>query len=118
MSARNAMLHRCRIDSNRSRDAGTVTDSWGQDDHSDWHTVASDVPCRVWFQQSSSIVNGERVQVDKLMLLLPRTTNVKAGDRIVDVKDKRGRNVQPGTMRVDSLGQRYGHTVLSLTELT
>jgi hypothetical protein len=116
MTSRTSMIHRCDI----RRDAGrAVTDPWGDAGQPDYVAYLTGVSCYFWYGGSQTVMDGARqLEIIQLNLILPLGTAVTADDRIEQVLDRRGRVVKSGPMRIDSLGSRSEHMVLSLTEVS
>jgi hypothetical protein len=116
--ARMSMRHRCTIQRNLSD--GTESDDWGQDALPDWATIATDVPCRAWYERvgTQTIQDGEKLaELTVRRLMLPYTTDLDEDDRIVNVTDRLGRELFDGPMRIDTLDRREGHMIASLTDV-
>lgn len=117
MTARNRMIHRCDI----QRDSGlTGSDTWGNPTVPDWVTVLTDIACYFWYpisHGSESIVDGARqIQLTTPMLVLPLGTPVGDDDRILIIRDRRGRELQAGPLRITEIGNREDHMELKLAE--
>lgn len=115
MSARNSMTHRCDIQRNSS--LGGNTDPWGNDAADDWGPHLTDVSCRFWFRDAQTIYDGQKqVELTTRMLILPLETDVTEDDRVLNVRDRRDRELADGPMRIDSIGNRDGYIVLVLVD--
>lgn len=121
MTARNAMYHRCTIERDASH-SGPTPDDWGNDQPAVWQDVATQtsISCRFWYDDSATIMDGERrILTTSRMLLLPIDTDVTDDDRIGDITDRRGRVLAKGPMRIDSIGpHERDHLVAKLVEIT
>lgn len=115
MSARNAMTHRCDVQRDASR--GDGGNDWGGDPAPDWQTHLDELHCRFWFESGQTIYDGTKaVELTTRKLIVPWGTDITEDDRIVSVRDRRNRELADGPMRVDTVGNRDGHLVLSLVE--
>jgi hypothetical protein len=110
------MIHRCTLQRDASRT--TTPDPYGNHELPSWQTHLSDLHCRWWFQATRTIMNGDtqqEVQVRKLVV--PLDTDVTEDDRVLEVVDRRGRQLSVGPMRIDSVGDRLDHKVLTMVEV-
>ena len=79
--------------------------------------VLSDQPC--YWQSSSErfIADGEKVaNVATHMLLVPLDTDIKEQDWVTSIKDRRGRTLKSGRLRVLPLVRRETHLEAMLEE--
>lgn len=116
MSARNAMVHRCNVERDASLD--TQTSPWGGDPPPDWDLHLTDLHCRFWFDSGQTKYDGQKqVEITTRKLVVPLGTDITEDDRIVSVRDRRGRVVADGPMRIDSVGDREDHRVLRVVDV-
>jgi len=109
------MTHRCTIERDGTR--GTGTDPYGNDPAPSWATHLSGLVCRFWFDSGSTVIDGDKaVEVTKRMLIVPAGTDVTEDDRVVSVTDRLGEVLADGPMRIDSVGHRQGHIVLTMVD--
>lgn len=115
------MVHRTTIQRDASMSAAVVKDEWGGDQAPNWAaTTTTTVSCRYWYDDSATIMDGERrILTTARMLLLPIDTDVTDDDRIGDITDRRGRVLAAGPMRIDSIGpHERDHLVAKLVRIT
>lgn len=111
MRARVLMRHRATIERNTP-----VSDSGGGSTSS-WANIAV-TPCHAWVQTSSAqssyiAVSGDRPGVlATRLVIVPIGTNIKVGDRLQNIQNKRGRVLFDGPMIVDDVGERKDHLSL------
>ncbi len=84
-----------------------------------WQVVQGAMPIYVWVEQLNEIVNLKSEVVEKIQGYARWNADIKRGDEIVEVLDRRGRVVQAGPMIVDTVdvlhvGACPSHTVLTL----
>lgn len=101
------MIHRCDI----QRDTGLAQqDEWGGPTSPDWHTILPGTSCYFWYLPASgsrSIIDGARqVQLTVPMLVLPLGTPITDDDRLLSIKDRRGRLIQDGPLFITEIGAR------------
>jgi hypothetical protein len=116
MPSTTAMTHRATIERDSNR--GTASDAYGHDAAPSWSTLRSEVNCRYWFEEGSTRTQvGEAVALTMRKLMVPTDTVVHEDDRILSVKDRRGRIIADGPMKIDSIGRRADHLLLMLTDV-
>ncbi len=70
-------------------------------------TALATLPCHVWSKQSREAVDGDKTAViEDLRALFPVSADVREGDEIAQVTDRRGTVLFPGRLRVDAPPQR------------
>ena len=116
-STRNLMTHRCTIERD-TKHGGVGEDPYGNDDVPVWTDLATDVRCRFWHESTGTTFGGnEQVEMETRKLVVPLDTVVDEDDRISDIRDRRGRLLAAGPMRVDGIGRRLDHYVLTMVEI-
>lgn len=118
MRTRVVMTQRTTVEriSSTADTGGGFTDAWG--------TVASDVPCRAFALRTRSVlatgvgtteqITGERPGVQELkVVLVPISVDVREGDRLTAVVDRKGVTLFRGPMLVDSIGDQHDHRRLT-----
>lgn len=121
MTARTAMVHRTTIQRDASMASSVVKDEWGGDQAPAWTPTSSvEVSCRYWYDDSATIMDGERrILSTARYVQLPIDTDVTDDDRIGDITDRAGRLLCRGPMRIDSIGpHERDHLVAKLVEIT
>jgi hypothetical protein len=115
MGARRMMTMRAHI----QRDMQVNKDPYGQPRIPDWQTLVAAEPCRTWFETERHVVDGDKtVAVENRKLIVPRDSTVLPGDRILDVKDRRGNVLFTGPALIEAVGVRKDHLVLSVAEVS
>lgn len=90
-------------------------DDWGGSPEPDWKPHLVDLPCRVWFQSGREVTSPDKTAViEDRKAILPVDADVTEGDRLRSVTDRRGREIQPGPMRIESVGRKDDHLLLAL----
>lgn len=110
------MVHRCTVQ--RDASVGAGGDPWGNDQAPAWSDHLVDLPCRFWFEEGRTIKDGDQqIELTKRKLVVPDFTDITEDDRVFNVRDRRGRELADGPMRVDSVGRRDGHLVAWLVDV-
>lgn len=116
MTARNSMTHRCQIDRNAALEG--APDPYGSPATPQWALLTTGVPCRWWFEGTRTVLDGgSQKEVSRRKLIVPLETDVTEDDRVAWVHDQRGRELADGPMRIDSVGRRADHKVLTMVEV-
>lgn len=101
------MFHRTTLERvTRTADTGGgYTDAWS-------NTVV-DSPCRAWFSDTVEQVVGNRPTVlDRRAVLVPLGIDVREGDRLQSVRNRKGTVLFDGPLVVDSVAERTDHLQL------
>ncbi len=114
MKTRTLMRHRTTIqrDTTVSDGGGGYTDGWS--DH------VTHVPCHAWVNTDQDILEGgDRPEaIEMRELIVPRDIDVKVGDRIEDISNRREDKVLfSGPFRVDSVSERPDHLKLTVKKV-
>lgn len=110
MSARGTMVHRAIIERQ-----GSDTDRWGNPAPPSWSLHLHDLPCRAWFGSGREVIDsGKTAVIQDRRMVIPRDTDVKEGDRVLKVTNRKGDEVFDGPMRIEAVGRRQDHKALSL----
>jgi hypothetical protein len=111
MSVRAAMTQRATLQRNCAR-----VDPHGQPGSPDWQTTAH-VACRIWQGAGRRSAATQRViETDESTMLVPLTTDVASGDRVLEVCDRRGTVLYEYPIYVDAVLRRRGHLEVRLRE--
>lgn len=114
--ARLSMTNRCDVQ--RDANYGQSEDAWGNDDPASWQSHLTSLPCRFWFDGTETVIDGVKgTEVTTRKLIVPAGTDITEDDRIVSVKDRLGVELADGPMRIDSVGHRSGHIVVTLVDV-
>jgi len=90
------------------RNAQTASDDYGHSKPDDWQLVAN-MMCVMWTGPGRlSRTNDREMQADTPQLLLPLSANVRVGDKITAVTDRRG-SVMLGPSMVESVTRKRTH---------
>lgn len=114
MKTRTLMRHRTTI----QRDVQTSDGGGGYTDG--WSDLVTHVPCHAWVNTDLDILEGgDRPEAIKMReLIMPRNTNVKVGDRIEDITNRREDKVLfVGPFRVDSVSERPDHLKITVKQV-
>lgn len=106
------------------RAGNTAPDEGGQDVAGDWEALPppddfpEGQPC--YFKPESTELDTERGEYVKSSptLKLPFDTDVTLQDRITQIKDRAGVEVQPGTFEITALTPRRGSILLTLADIS
>lgn len=116
-STRNMMTHRCSIERDVNH-GGAGEDPYGNDDVPSWTDVTANVHCRFWHEGTRTDFSGnDQVEIETRKLVVPVDTVVDEDDRITEVRDRRGRLLAAGPMRIDGIGRRIDHLVLTMVNV-
>lgn len=114
--ARSSMRHRCTIQ--RDANHGGGTDPYGGDAAASWAALHTSLACRYWFSAARTVIDGKlQTEIKTRMMLVPTGTDVTEDDRVLSVTDRLGNEIADGPMRIDSVGRREGHIVLTMVEV-
>lgn len=115
MSARRMMTMRALVE----RDTQVATDAYGHKAVPSWTSHIASLACRMWFEVERHILDGDKTAaLEDRKVIVPKGTDIKPGDRIANVKDRRGNIVFTGPAIIDAVGTRRDHIVVSLLEVT
>ncbi len=107
-----------RVDVQRDANYSGSADTWGNDSPANWQAHLTSLPCRFWFDGVQTVVDGiKSTEVTTRKLIVPAGTDITEDDRIVSVKNRLGVELADGPMRIDSVGHRSGHIVLTLVDV-
>jgi len=72
-----------------------------------WDYVGKEIPCFVWFKSRREVVDGQKIAiVEDIRGVFRSDADVKAGDQIDILADRRGRKIVEGILLVDSTSER------------
>jgi hypothetical protein len=95
------------------RNAQTATDDYGHAKPNDWALV-DNIACFLWMSSSRLTRTLEReAQVDVPMLMVPRNSDIKVGDRVLSVVDRMG-TVKLGASMVEAVSDKHSHMSVAL----
>ncbi len=115
MSARGAMIQRATI----QRDTATSTDDWGGSVAPTFTDHLISVPCRAWFQAGREVIDGDKTAVvEDRRIIFPKDTDVTEADRVTSVTNRKGIEILPGPMVIESVGLRQDHIIALVTEVS
>lgn len=113
MRAVNTMTYRTAIE----RD--TLTTDGGGGFTEQWDTSSADVRCRAWYQAGQYLVlEGRPQMIDVRIVLVPLGTDVKEGDRLPAVTDRKGKVIFDGPLMVDAVGEFPDHLRLTTRRIS
>lgn len=89
------------------RDTAAGTDPWGNPVAPVFASIGAPVPCFVWSTAARQAIGGGKVAlVEDLRAMFPLGADVRAGDEIARVTDRRGVTLIAGRLRIDAEPQR------------
>ena len=116
MGARRQMIMRAEVQRDENAD---TADPFGAPRAPAWETLHASLPCRTWFESERQAIDSNKTaSIEDRRLIVPKGTDIKPGDRILVVKNRRGTVVFTGPAKVGSAGNRKDHIELSLQEVT
>lgn len=102
------MLHRATIE------RATSTSDTGGGYTKAWSTVETDVPCRAWSVSATEVVaSGRPESINTRLVIVPRNTDVKVGDRLGSITDRQNRLLFTGPLMVDAINEKPDHLQLT-----
>ncbi len=111
-AARSMMTMRATVE---RRGASPGTDEFNQPIPGPWETRHAALPCHVWATLARQAADAERVvTVEDRRMICPLRTDIKSGDRVTQVADRRGRVIHGRTLRVEAVHPRATHVVALL----
>jgi hypothetical protein len=108
------MIHRCTIERNT---VASLVDDYKNPVPPQFEALYTDVPCRGWLYIGRTADDGKTVVVEDRRILVPLGTDVTERDHISSITDRLGAELFTGPMRIDHVGVRKDHLVLSVTEV-
>ncbi len=94
------------------RDEATGTDAWNNPVPPVMVPIGAPLACFVWSKASRELVDGTKTaMVEDLSAMFAIDADVRAGDELGDVTDRKGRTVVAGRLRIDGPVQ-HKHTHL------
>lgn len=114
MTAGMVMVHRATI--RRNANAGAF-DAYNNPLDPNWLTHLSGQPC--YYYEPRVGQTGERIGQENAVMyahaaLVPLSTDIREGDQITGIVDRRGETVTDRTLRVDQVIRRRFHRLLVL----
>lgn len=91
---------------------GAPEDAWGHQDASADHlTIRDDLPCFAWHDDDARDMHDGRKNavVGLVRMIVPTDADVTVADRIVDIRDRRDRQVIAGPIEVLGVAQHGTH---------
>ena len=85
------------------RNASGADDYGGKKTPTAWDYVVDAVPCVVWFKSHKEIIDGKSVVVDEIKGYFRPDADIKRGDQIASLMDRRDRAVCEGVLYVESV---------------
>lgn len=84
-----------------------------------WTPLAVGIPCRAWYIGSQEPVHSDRPGVvDMRAVLVPSDTDVREGDRLPSVLNRKGETLFDGPLVVDAVGERLNDGKIDCLRLT
>lgn len=94
------------------RDGATATDGWGGPVEPAYASIGAPVACFVWSTSASQSIDGSKTaEIENFHALFALGTDVRPGDLITSITDRRGTEIIPGRLLVEPPVQRK-HTHL------
>ena len=94
------------------RNLTAAADDWGQPGVPDFQSTGEPVACFVWSRTSRELVDGGKTaQIEDMRAMFALDADVRAGDEIASVTDRKGTVIVPGRLKVEGPVQRK-HTHL------
>ena len=101
------------------RNTNAGADPTGNPGVPSWTTHLAAMPCRTWFDGERQVTDGEKTAaIEDRKLICPRGTDIRPGDRILNVKNRLGEVEFTGPAKIEAAGNRKDHIELSLEEVT
>lgn len=83
----------------------------------EWTTVNT-IRCRVWSVSAIEIIaSGRPESINTRIVLTPRNADVKVGDRLVSITDRKGTVLFSGPLMVNAINEKPDHLQLT-TQVT
>jgi hypothetical protein len=97
------------------RETATGSDAWGGPNAGTFAPLGDPVACFVYSQQASQLVDGQKqAQIEVTRALFALGTDVRPGDRLASVTDRKGVVLHAGPLKVEGPVQ-FKHTHLEAT---
>lgn len=93
------MVHRASLQRNMT----TGTDRLGQPAAPSWSTV-EELACRAWNRRREAVRDGEKVvTVQSLRAAFPKDADIREGDRLASITNRRGTVLYAGPLQVEEI---------------
>lgn len=97
------------------RNQAVGLDNWGQPTAPAFVTIGEPLPCFVWSERTSEIVDGQKTaMIGDFRALFALDADISADDEISDIADRAGAVLIAGRLRVEGPPERK-HTHLEVT---
>lgn len=97
------------------RNTASTKDAWGQPVAPSFASTGPALPCFVWSQRSSEIVDGQKTaMIGDFRAMFALGADVREADEIASIADRRGTVIIPGRFRVEGKVERK-HTHIEVT---
>ena len=111
-AARSTMRMRAKVE---RRGTSPGRDEFNHPIAAPWEVLHAALPCRVWATLARQAADTQRVvTVEDLRMTCPLRTDIKSGDRVTKVADRRGRVIHDRTLRVEAVHPRTTHVLVLL----
>ncbi len=109
MSARSTMTMRALV----KRNLHQGVDEYGQQAQG-WQLIAGAQPCRVWASRGAQVIRATgEVSIDSPGAIFPRDADVRIGDRLEEVRDRR-EQLLFSRLEVTAVDRRADHWAATL----
>lgn len=110
MNARSRMSMRAILQAPTS-----VTDDYGQPGAPSWATTGDPVACYAWtVMKKLAVDKGKTALVEDFRAMVPRGTVINDEYRFLKIQDRRGRQIFPGPILIESIQIYADHLELAL----
>lgn len=114
MSARSSMTMRAVVE----RDQASGRSPYNTPAKPDWQVLHTALPCRLWVHLTNEVPEDHRAaRVEDVRCIVPLKSDIRRGDRIVRVEDRRGQVLFVGPFDVEDSIRRPDHLELLLRRL-
>ncbi len=106
-----------RCDLERDASQGQA-DAYGETPPASWQAHLVDVPCAYWQAEGDTQMSeGREVVIEARTLALPRGTDVRESDRVLNIRAEDGTVREAGPLRIDAVNERATWVEVSVTEV-
>lgn len=72
-----------------------------------WSIIAAEAPCFVWISQKKEVADGGKiVVVEEIRGIFPADVDIRSGDRVFSLQDRRGQTVVEQQLDVEAVSER------------
>lgn len=84
-----------------------------------WGITGDTVHCFIWTQSAQPVHDGRKVvAVEQIRACFPREADIKQGDKVTEIKDRRGQTVFDSDLEVDTVTEKSNGSRVAYRQVT